>query len=128
MSMEDYNFNKARQAWGIRPGPIPGSIIYKQENEMYGPQTAVMDAKQDPPIISELHQLQQNLDSLQDHIIQLESRLLPVFRHEPPEVEKEYVTKEMGGSSPVVNSLREFNAHVYKMRNQMSLMRDRLEV
>jgi len=93
---------------------------------MYG-QTAVMDAKQDPPIIFELHQLQQNLDYLQDHIIQLESRLLPVFRHEP-EVEKEYVTKEMRGSSPVVNSLREFNAHVYKMRNQMSLMRDRLEV
>lgn len=127
MSMEDYNFNKARQAWGTRPGPIPGSIIYKQEKEMYGPQTAGMDAKQDQPIISELNQLQQNLDSLQDHIIQLESRLVSVFRQEP-EVEKEYVTKEMRGSSPVVNSLREFNAHVYKMRNQVSLMRDRLEV
>jgi hypothetical protein len=139
MSMEDYNFNKARQAWGEQPkqgmnmneqqrivgreaiaGGIVGGTIAGAD--MY-------ETKQDPPIAAEMNQLDKNLAILQDYIIQLESRLAPVLQEIPPaSQEKERLAKGPRGSSALSGGLRSLNNHVMNLQDRIVDIRERVEV
>jgi hypothetical protein len=120
MSMQDYNFNKARQAWSQ-----PGTIIYT-EKEMYASQPQT-DSQQDTPINAEMNMVGHNLIALHDYILELELRLSPVLR--PADTQEVPLSpKEARGTSPMVNGLRDFNSRLRSMRDKVCELRDRLEV
>jgi hypothetical protein len=109
----------------------PGSIIYtKGAPEMYE-QTATLgpqvEARQDPPVVVEMNQLEKNIAAMGDLLAQLESRLNPVLMQEPS-VPRDTIGKEPRGTSPLVHALRNFNSHLSMMRTQVANLRDRVEI
>ena len=118
----DYQFAKAREAWAdIHKGR------YEEGTKFPPNQTSAGEDPKDPPVISELHQLQKNLSTLDEYIGSLESKLNMVLR-QVPEKELAYVRNEPSGTSPILTSLYEANNMVHRMRGRLAYIQDRLEV
>jgi hypothetical protein len=120
--MMDYQFAKAREAWAdIHKGR------YEEGTKFPPNQTSAGEDPKDPPVIAELHQLQNNLQTLDEYIGSLESKLNMILRLEP-EKELAHVFNEPRGTSPILNALYEANNMVHRMRGRLVYIQDRLEV
>ncbi len=115
MSMENYNFVKAREAWG-RPTPYTGEPMIKPDPVQ----------TQEPPIVYEANILEKNLVYMEECIAQLESRLHPILSVPMPE--KESLARDSSGSSALIKTLNSFNNIVVRMTSQINDIKARLEV
>jgi hypothetical protein len=140
MSMEDYNFNKARQAWGEQPkqgmnmneqqrivgreaiaGGIVGGTI---AGASYGTQPSVKPAH---PVISEFEHLMNDLDRLGEFMQRLESRLSPILADVPPPPEGD-VGRGRDGHSKLSGMLYHAWLKVDALNTQVLALIDRTEV
>ena len=144
MSMEDYNFNKARQAWGeqtksgnytqgmnmneqqrivgreaIAGGIVGGTIA----GASYGNQPSVKPAH---PVISEFEHLMNDLDRLGEFMQRLEGRLSPILADVPPPPEQE--TRGRDGHSKLTGMLHHAWLKVDALNTQVLALIDRTEV
>jgi hypothetical protein len=125
MSMEDYNFRMARQAWGEQQKQ-PG--LYKEVKEMYGA-TVGGDSRVTPrqPVISEFDHLMNDLDRLGEHMQRLESKLSPILADVPPPPEGD-VGRGRDGHSKLSGMLYHAWLKVDALNTQVTALIDRTEV
>lgn len=122
MTMNEYEkwvLRQKQEAYAMEHHQIKGAIA----GGNLGEQT------QEPPVVVAMNQLDRNLAMLQDHIIQLESRLAPILQEIPPAPkELNRVVRDLGGTSALVCQIRSLNNHVINLQDRIADIRDRVEV
>jgi hypothetical protein len=122
MSMNEYDqwlLRQKQEAYAMEQHQVKGAIAGGNIGEQ----------RQEQPVAAAMNQLDKNLAMLQDHIIQLESRLTPILQEIPPAPkELNRITRDLGGTSALVSQIRSLNNHVIGLQDRIVDIRERVEV